>query len=519
MFKERTFVIVLFCSVLTVSTVVLQYLNPSQGFLDGGLIAAILLTMLIKDDLYTKLFGIISLVFIFIESFIPSENLSHWQVVLQHLFPAVIVIITTLSVMYIKRIYLSMESEERQLNALFEFATEGIILTNKEGKIVLANPAVLNLFKYDKYDLIGNPIEILIPMRFHHNHDSYRESFYNNPSNRSMGRGRDLFGITKNGNEIPLEVSLSHYKQKGEFFVIAFVVDITQRKRQEATLMEQNNQLEQISATIKKLNIELEDKVEQRTLILKEALQQLEISQQELSDALQKEKELSEIKSRFVSMASHEFRTPLSTVLSSASLIGRYTKEEEQINRDKHIKKIKESVKHLNDLLEDFLSLGKLEEGRVQAEIIDFEVKGFAEEILDELGAVKKEGQSIVLTYNGEVEFMTDKRLLKNILLNLLSNAIKFSNENGMILLSINNKNDQLNIIVKDSGIGISEEDQTHLFSTFYRGSNATNIQGTGLGLHIVKRYADILHGNVELKSKLGKGTTITVELPRLSGE
>jgi len=519
MFKERTFVIVLFCSVLTVSTVVLQYLNPSQGFLDGGLIAAILLTMLIKDDLYTKLFGIISLVFIFIESFIPSENLSHWQVVLQHLFPAVIVIITTFSVMYIKRIYLSMESEERQLNALFEFATEGIILTNKEGKIVLANPAVLNLFKYDKYDLIGNPIEILIPMRFHHNHDSYRESFYNNPSNRSMGRGRDLFGITKNGNEIPLEVSLSYYKQKGEFFVIAFVVDITQRKRQEATLMEQNNQLEQISATIKKLNIELEDKVEQRTLILKEALQQLEISQQELSDALQKEKELSEIKSRFVSMASHEFRTPLSTVLSSASLIGRYTKEEEQINRDKHIKKIKESVKHLNDLLEDFLSLGKLEEGRVQAEIIDFEVKGFAEEILDELGAVKKEGQSIVLTYNGEVEFMTDKRLLKNILLNLLSNAIKFSNENGMILLSINNKNDQLNIIVKDSGIGISEEDQTHLFSTFYRGSNATNIQGTGLGLHIVKRYADILHGNVELKSKLGKGTTITVELPRLSGE
>ena len=246
-------------------------------------------------------------------------------------------------------------------------------------------------------------------------------------------------------------------------------------------------------------------------------MQQLEVSQQELSDALQKEKELSEIKSRFVSMASHEFRTPLSTVLSSASLIGRYTKEEEQINRDKHIKKIKESVKHLNDLLEDFLSLGKLEEGRVQAEIIDFEVKVFIEEILDELSAVKKEGQSIELSYKGVTEFMTDKRLLKNILLNLLSNAIKFSNENGIISLIVNNSIDLLNVVVKDSGIGISEEDQTHLFSTFYRGSNATNIQGTGLGLHIVKRYADILQGTVELKSKLGKGTTITVELPRLS--
>ena len=458
MFKERTFVIVLFCSVLTVSTVVLQYLNPAQGFLDGGLIAAILLTMFIKDDLYTKLFGIVSLIFIIIESFFPSENTSKWQVILQHLFPAIIVVITTLSVMYIKRLYLSMESEERQLNALFEFATEGIILTNKDGKIVLANPAVTNLFKYDKQDLIGKPIEILIPTRFHHNHGSHRESFYNNPSNRSMGRGRDLFGITKNGTEIPLEVSLSYYKQKGEFFVIAFVVDITQRKRQEATLLEQNNKLEQISATIKKLNIELEDKVEQRTLILKEALQQLEVSQQELSEALQKEKELSEIKSRFVSMASHEFRTPLSTVLSSAALIGRYTKEEEQINRDKHIKKIKESVKHLNDLLEDFLSLGKL-----------------------------------------------------------LSNAIKFSNEKGIILLTINNNSHLLNIIVKDSGIGISEEDQTHLFSSFYRGSNATNIQGTGLGLHIVKRYTDILQGSIELKSKIGEGTLITVELPKLS--
>ncbi len=517
MFKERTFVIVLFCSVLTVSTVVLQYLNPAQGFLDGGLIAAILLTMFIKDDLYTKLFGIVSLIFIIIESFFPSENTSKWQVILQHLFPAIIVVITTLSVMYIKRLYLSMESEERQLNALFEFATEGIILTNKDGKIVLANPAVTNLFKYDKQDLIGKPIEILIPTRFHHNHGSHRESFYNNPSNRSMGRGRDLFGITKNGTEIPLEVSLSYYKQKGEFFVIAFVVDITQRKRQEATLLEQNNKLEQISATIKKLNIELEDKVEQRTLILKEALQQLEVSQQELSEALQKEKELSEIKSRFVSMASHEFRTPLSTVLSSAALIGRYTKEEEQINRDKHIKKIKESVKHLNDLLEDFLSLGKLEEGRVQAEILDFEVKGFVEEILDELGAVKKEGQSIVLSYNGDDEFRTDKRLLKNILLNLLSNAIKFSNEKGIILLTINNNSHLLNIIVKDSGIGISEEDQTHLFSSFYRGSNATNIQGTGLGLHIVKRYTDILQGSIELKSKIGEGTIITVELPKLS--
>ena len=480
MFKERTFIIVLFCAVLTVSTIVLQYLNPTQGFLDGGLIAAILLTIWVKEEVYTQIFGITSLISILIASFYPNEVGSRWQIVLEHFFPAIIVVITTFSVLYIKRIYLSMESDERQLNALFEHATEGIILTDKEGKIVLVNPAVLSLFKYEMKEMIGSPIEMLIPSRFHQHHGHYR------------------------------------HKQKEEFFVIAFVVDITQRKKSEAILLDQKNKLEQVTSTIKKLNIELEDKVEQRTLILKEALQQLEVSQLELSEALQKEKELNEIKSQFVSMASHEFRTPLSTVLSSASLIGRYSKEEEQPNRDKHIKKIKESVKHLNDLLEDFLSLGKLEEGKVEAVIKPFDVQEFAEEILDELGAVKKPNQSINLEFEGNSFFVTDKRLLKNIYLNLISNAIKFSSENGAIALKIINNDNLLKTIIVDSGIGISEDDQAHLFTSFYRARNAVNIQGTGLGLHIVKRYVDILHGCISLESKLGEGTTVFVELPQL---
>ena len=124
MFKEKTFIIVLFCSVLTISTIVLQYLNPTQGFLDGGLIAAILLTIWVKEDIYTKAFGAISFISILTYSFYPSETASRWQIILEHLFPVIIVVITTFSVLYIKRMYLSMESDERQLNALFEHATE-----------------------------------------------------------------------------------------------------------------------------------------------------------------------------------------------------------------------------------------------------------------------------------------------------------------------------------------------------------------------------------------------------------
>jgi signal transduction histidine kinase len=279
--------------------------------------------------------------------------------------------------------------------------------------------------------------------------------------------------------------------------------------------LDRKAELEKITDKISKLNTELETKVEQRTLILREALQELERSQQELNEALNKEKELNEIKSRFVSMASHEFRTPLSTVLSSAALLSRYTLTEEQDKRDRHVKKIKDSVKHLNVLLEDFLSLGKLEEGHIKAEAAPFALKEFLEEVVDEMRSILKDGQDIHCDYTGDNEFVTDKRLLKNILINLLSNAVKFSPEGGHVWLNVSHPaGEGLTLSVRDEGIGISEEDQQHLFSSFYRAANAQNIEGTGLGLHIVKRYLDLLQGAIRLDSVLNKGTTITVEVP-----
>jgi PAS domain S-box-containing protein len=407
-----------------------------------------------------------------------------------------------------------MESDERQVNALFEHATEGIILTNSAGKIVLINPAAARLFEYERQELLDAPIETLIPMRFHGKHEQYRHDFYKHPSNRTMGHGRDLFAKTKSGREFPVEVSLSHYRQNNENFVIAFLVDITERKKSEQELLNQKTQLEQITADMRKLNSELESKVEERTLILREALQELERSQQELSEALNKEKELNEIKSRFVSMASHEFRTPLSTVLSSASLIGRYTQGDEQDKRDRHIKRIKDSVRHLNVLLEDFLSLGKLEEGRIRAECAPFNVREFQAEVVDEMKMILKEGQTIEPGFTGGDHFDTDSKLLKNILINLLSNAIKFSGDNGVIRLNIDNSGNQLTVSVIDQGLGISEEDQQHLFSTFFRGKNVVNIEGTGLGLHIVKQYVELLNGTIELSSKLNEGTRVAVIIP-----
>ncbi|HEX6180670.1 MAG TPA: PAS domain-containing sensor histidine kinase [Chitinophagaceae bacterium] len=514
MLRERSSTILLFCIIITIATGVLQYLNPSLRIFDTGLITAILLTVFLKEEKYTLLFGIISVVLILISAVYANYGQITMTVLLPYLFSALIAVLTTIAVLYIKKLYYSIEMEKQQVNALFQFATQGIILTNQRGDIVLANPEAERLFGYSTNELLGKSIEILLPQRVRTQHVAHREDFYKQPSSRRMGHGRDLFAIKKNKEEFPVEVSLSYYEQKNQYFVIAFIVDITQRKTAERKMMEQHAELEKVTTDIRKLNADLETKVEERTTILREALQKLEKSQEELSHALSKEKELNEIKSRFVSMASHEFRTPLSTVLSSASLIQNYVKAEEQDNRIRHVKRIKESVKHLNYLLEDFLSLGKLEEGRVKTEVQRFNVKEFIDDVIEEMKPILKNGQELRLTHSEDQMFSSDKRMVRNILINLISNAVKFSPENKPIYVKISNRQKVLKMIVQDEGMGISKEDQHHLFSTFFRGANVVNIQGTGLGLNIVQRYVELLGGKVSLESELDVGTTVTVQLP-----
>ncbi len=404
--------------------------------------------------------------------------------------------------------------DQAHMTSLFENATEGILLTDSKGKILIVNPAASRMFGYAKEELKNKTIELLIPQEYRERHVNLRQDFYQHPKNRDMGAGRDLFGCKKEGTVFPVEVSLSHYKKENELYVIAFIVDISRRKEMEQNLVRKQKELETVTNQIRKLNTELERKVEERTKILKEALQRLEQSQTELSEALDKERQLNEIKSRFVSMASHEFRTPLSAVLSSASLLSKYSKEEDQEKRERHINRIKDSVKHLNDILEDFLSLGRLDEGRVAADPAEFNLKKLVVETLADLKIILKQGQKFEQDYEGAEAVFADKRLLKNILINLISNAIKFSAEEMPIEIKTAVSKSSVCITVKDCGIGISEEDQEHLFSSFFRGTNAANVQGTGLGLHIVKRYIDLMNGTVNLQSKLGQGTTVIIRFP-----
>ena len=404
--------------------------------------------------------------------------------------------------------------DQEHFISLFENATEGILLTNSAGNIILINPAAERIFGYTSNEIINKPIEILVPDKYKPDHHSLLERFHSAPSNRAMGYNRELTGRKKDGTILPVEISLSHYQKNGETFVIAFIVDITERKKIATTMKLQQAELEKVTSQVKKLNAELELKVEERTMILREALQKLEQSQSELNQALDKERQLNEIKSRFVSMASHEFRTPLSTVLSSATLLEKYTQTDEQEKRNKHIEKIKGSAKHLNEILEDFLSLGKLDEGKVHTQTVSINLQDCLLDIVEELAPMLKPHQYIEQKYTGTSIIHSDKKLVRNIIINLISNAIKFSGEGKKITIQTETTDNLLLLSITDNGIGISEEDQKHLFSSFFRAANATNIHGTGLGLHIVKRYVGLLNGLIDVKSQLNKGTVVTISIP-----
>ncbi len=608
---------------------------------------------------------------------------------------------------------------------LFHSASEGILLVNQKGKIVKSNPAAHRMFGYQD-QLQGVSVDALIPESARETHAKHRELYHKDPQPRAMGQNLELFAQRQDGTVFPVEVSLSPTEVDDEPVVIAFIIDITERKKREQVelsmgrLFDQSlseiyifdpdnlhfirvNQVaitnlgytrkelyqmspvdlnpefdhETFADKIKPLyqgtaNIhfetthqrkdgsiypvevhiqttkfdlkpammaivlditqrkdaerrlleysqQLEARVEERTEELRES-QKLysaiarnfpdgmisvfdedlryvfvegkelyslgitsdmlmgtkymdrlapEVAQQtenkllevfkgtassieikfkdnyyvldavpipdekgtiphilvieknitkrkkdeeKVRGALEHERELNELKSRFVSTASHEFRTPLSTILSSVSLLSRYTAEADQAKREKHIQRIKSSVHNLTGILNDFLSLDKLETGVIQGNPVQFDLQEFIADVCDQMTPTLKKEQAIQYQHTGETSIFLDKQILNNILFNLLSNASKYSGGDP-IELTTDLTNGSLVLKVRDHGLGMSEEDQKHLFQRFFRSKHAINIPGTGLGLNIVKKYIELLGGNIKVKSTLGEGSTFTVTL------
>ncbi|RYY62573.1 MAG: PAS domain-containing sensor histidine kinase [Chitinophagaceae bacterium] len=360
-----------------------------------------------------------------------------------------------------------------------------LAITDHRGKIQYANDNFCRISKFQREELIGKDHRII--NSGNHARDFMRDLW------STISAGKIWHGEIKNkakdGSHYWVNTTIVPFvDQLGKpYQYLAIRNDITSRKLAEEELLKSKE--------------ELELRVKERTL--------------ELTQALERERELNEMKSRFISMASHEFRTPLSAILSSMSLIEHYTAPGQEEKRGKHLERIRSSVGNLTSILDDFLSLEKLEQGKVEIYPTRFQVKDVINKVIDMMDvAIRKKSIVVAFYLTGSQWMSTDRKILENVLINLLSNAIKYSGEEGKIEILAQTCNDTTFISVRDNGIGIPYAAQEHLFDKFYRASNAMNIQGTGLGLNIVKRYAELLDGSIAFSSVENEGSIFSLEIP-----
>ncbi len=363
--------------------------------------------------------------------------------------------------------------------AILDNARIMLFAMNKNGLIQFFNPEACRLTGYAESEVVNH----FTPVMFHQPEEI---------EHCKQELKRDFNVTTKNDFEVIKEKSLRNqinemecvYRKKtGEMFPVLLTITPIRNKKQQVT-------------GFMGVAIDISERKKAESNLL---------------EALKKEQKLGELKSRFVSMASHEFRTPLSTILSSAYLVEKYKDCEDQPKREKHLGRIISAVNNLTNILNEFLSVGKIEEGKINLHLSPFNIKKTTEQLIQDMLPSVKGQQFIDYVHQGEETTTLDLSLYKNIILNLLSNAIKFSKENSGIYVNTYVDETQLQLTVKDSGIGISKEDQEHLMERFFRGSNATNIQGTGLGLHIVSKYVERLKGTLSFSSELEVGTTFTI--------
>jgi PAS domain S-box-containing protein len=387
------------------------------------------------------------------------------------------------------------------LKAIIDTAIDGIITIDERGRIESINPAACKLFQYIPEEVIGNNVSMLMPPPDREQHNEYINRYQRTGEAHIIGIGREVTGLRKDSSRFPFRLAVSEVQYSGRKIYTGFIHDLSREKEAEEALKEYAAHLEEL--------------VNERTQSLKSTVDALQLAKEEVSQSLEKEKELGQLKSRFVSMASHEFRTPLSAIQLSASLVDKYALPYDNENIRKHVAKIKNAVGNLTTILNDFLSLEKLEAGKVEPVFHQFDLVKLSEEITEEMQMIAKQNQNIIYQHTGTNNMiMLDQNLLKNCVINLIANAIKYSGENTFIEFNTEINEHSCTVMVKDNGIGIPESEQKHLFEAFFRANNTGTIPGTGLGLNIVARYTDLMNGKIDFKSNVNHGTLFTITFP-----
>jgi PAS domain S-box-containing protein len=364
------------------------------------------------------------------------------------------------------------ESEAR-FRMLVDAAPVAIVITNQSGHISLVNNQAQSIFGYERGEMLDQPVEILLPHYMHERHIQHRTDYLAAPTIRPMGSGLELQARRKDNTLFPVEIELSYIKTRSGLLVMSFVVDITKRKEAEVALLQ----------------------------------------------ALAKEKELGELKTRFVSMASHEFRTPLATILALVETLSAYRHKlsEEQI--EQRFDKIKDQVGLLKDIMEDVLMLARMQARRVEFNPVKLDLDALCQSVLDEFANRDDARHRVKYTVSEGVQAITlDRKLMRQMITNLVTNALKYSPEDKTVNVTLEYTELAVILKVRDEGIGIPEADMAHLFEPFHRATNVGTISGTGLGLVITKESVEMHKGTITVESQIGVGTTFIIHIPLSNG-
>lgn len=358
-------------------------------------------------------------------------------------------------------------SAKKYTSNILKSMSDTLIVISPEGMIITINNAACRMLNYEEHEIIGQHFKkIYIKKEL-----PFNEAQFNNLIENSCNSNFETTYLAKDGNKIPVSFSSSLLLNENQEIegIVCVAQDITERKRAEA----------------------------------------------EINNALKIEKELNELKSRFITMASHEFRTPLATILSSTELLEHYSYKWTEEKKIEHFQRVQTAVKNMTQLLNDVLLIGKAESGKIEYNPTLLNLGKLCQDNTEEVQAIA--GTKHILTFSSvgqSNDVFIDEKLLRHILNNLLTNAVKYSPEGGPVLFNLICDREAAVFSIQDRGIGIPPEDEEKLFESFHRGTNVSTIPGTGLGLAIVKKSVELHGGKITMKSEVGVGTTFTVTLP-----